>query len=364
MAKNNFYIVDIEPLDTRYTKQWRTWLPEIAKKHFGDTWNIINIEGNANNYTKPQPGAFFDFFGTCSYKASQAVKIAEMFANKEVKNGDYFFFADAWNQTVHYIKYMSELSNIRVRMGGIWHAGWYDPTDILGVTFKNKDWAFSFERSLYHALDQNFYGTYHNRDLFLKTLDLENFEKNAQKCISPGVYPLEWISNLTNTNPKDNIVVFPHRLNYDKAPWIFDSLKENVQKTHPHIKFIKTQEQNFSKEEYYEFLKKCKVIFSANRHENLGIGTFEAISSGCIPLVPNKLSYKEIYKDPFLYDVDENFYENFSEYLTPLSNKIIDFVENYNTYKPMINSMTAEIQEKFFSGTNMFNHIKSFINNK
>jgi hypothetical protein len=355
------YIVDIEPLDNRYTKQWQTYFPQIAEKHLGDVFAVENISGSAEGYDAPQAGAFFNFAGTCEYKATQAAKIARMFGDGTVKKGDYFLFTDAWNQTVHFVKYMSELTGIKVYTGGIWHAGWYDPTDILGATIENKSWARAMEVSMYYALDQNFFGTQHNLDLFLKTLDLKNTESRERRCFSPGVYPLEWIKNLRNNRPKKDIVVFPHRLNYDKAPWIFDELQQEVQRTHPEIQFIKTQERNLSKEAYYDLLKECKVIFSANKHENLGIGTFEAMSAGCLPIVPNKLSYREIYAPPFKYEVDEDFYSNFAIFKPALASMIIDFVENYDNYRIHLETQLDRIQSTFFSGDKMFKDIRDFI---
>ena len=352
----NFYIVDIEPLDNRYTKQWQTHIPEISKKYLGNDYNVVNIAGVSGSYSAPQPGAFFDFIGTCAYKASQAQQITALFNNDLVKDGDIFFFTDAWNQTVHYVKYMIELKGLDVKLAGIWHAGAYDPTDILGVTIKNKRWAHEFERSLYHAFDLNFFGSKHHSKLFLKTLGLESFELQMQKCKSPSGYPLEWIIDLKNNQEKEDIVVFPHRLNYDKAPWVFDEIAAQVHKTHPNIKFMKTQEMNMSKEEYYQFLKRCKVIFSANKHENLGIGTFEATVAGCLPVLPDKLSYSEMYGSQWKYNVPANLY-----YIdvdrSELANKIIDFVTNYSQYVP---ALATQIEQtySYFTGEKMFEELK------
>lgn len=353
----NFYIVDIEPLDNRYTKQWRSHIPEISKKYLGNDYNVVNIAGEVSNYSAPQPGAFFDFIGTCAYKASQSSKIAEMFQAGLVKDGDIFFFTDAWNQTAHFIKYMSELKNLDVKMAGIWHAGAYDPTDILGVTIKNKQWVYDFERSLYHAFDLNFFGSYHNSNLFLHTLGLGETEKSLQKCKSTGVYPLEWIMDLQNTEPKENIVVFPHRLNYDKAPWVFDEIANQVNALRPDIKFVKTQELGLSKDEYYEFLKKCKVVFSANKHENLGIGTFEAMASGCLPLLPNKLSYAEMYDNEWKYEVDGNLYDQNVD-RSKFATQIINLVTNYDAYKPALTAQLNKTFSTYFSGEKMFNEMK------
>lgn len=349
----NLFIVDIEPLDGRYTKQWESWIPELANKHMGDKFNIIPITGNAEGYNKPQSGAFFDFASTCEYKASQAVKISRLFQDGKVNQDDVFFFTDAWNQTIHYVKYISELTNIKVNLAGIFHAGWYDPTDILGYTIKNSNWAFDLERSYYHALDMVFFGTQQHLDKFHTNLDLDR----NNKSIVCG-YPLEYIKDLSNNNQKENIVVFPHRLNDDKAPWIFDSLEKEVQKTRPDIRFVKTQEQGFSKDQYYNFLKTCKVVFSANKHENLGIGTFEAMTAGCLPIVPDKLSYQEMYSDRFKYKSPDDLYDNFEKYKILLADLIVKFIDNYEEMKGDWEQDVVRIQEDFFSGTKMLDNLK------
>lgn len=354
---SNLFIIDIEPLDNRYTKQWRTHFPKVARDALGDIYTVFNIAGTVE-YAQPQAGAFFDFAGTCAYKASQAQRIAKMFKDGQVKPNDVFLFTDAWNQTVHTVKYMSELLNIPVKMGGIWHAGWYDPTDILGATIKNKTWAYELERSYYAALDWNWFGTKYNKDLFCRTLNLELDSETETKCFVTGVYPFDWIKDLRNKQPKQNRVVFPHRLNYDKAPHLFDALKEEVQRTHPHIEFIKTQELNLDKKDYYELLKTCKVIFSANKHENLGIGTFESMSAGCLPVLPAKLSYGEIYNDWCLYFIGVDFYDNFDAYKGNIAKMIIDRVENYDQYVPQLNADIDHIQRTYFTGNKMFADIR------
>lgn len=351
----NLFIVDIEPLDNRYTKQWQEWIPTLAREKLGKQFSITQI--SATPYPTPQPGAFFNFASTCKYKAEQAVQIAEMFEQGEVKENDVFFFTDAWNQTVHTVKYLSELNGVPVKIAGIWHAGAYDPTDILALRIENKRWVRELERSYYRALDMNFFGTMQHMIKFCDNLSLD--EDKAHVC----GYPLEWISALENSNKKEDIVVFPHRLNEDKAPWIFDELKEEVHKTHPHIVFAKTQEMNMSKEGYYEFLKKCKVVFSANKHENLGIGTFEAMSAGCIPLVPNKLSYAEMYGSIFKYTIDTtvDLYTEFEYYKPVLAKLVIDFVENYHNdvFQNALKYNITQIQKRFFSGDEMMRLIRT-----
>jgi glycosyltransferase involved in cell wall biosynthesis len=351
------FIVDIEPLDNRYTKQWHTWVPKLAQQLLSDKFEVHVITGDGQEYLKPQAGAFFDFASTCFYKADQAKTIAHLFKHGEVKAGDVFFFTDAWNQTIHTVRYISELNEIPVKCAGIWHAGWYDPTDILGIKIKNVEWVRHLEMSMVEAYDLNFFGTVQH----MRKFQLKHLEANKDTMVVCG-YPLEYIRTLENTTLKTNTVVFPHRLNEDKAPWLFDKLEQTVHDMYGRtdIKFVKTQEQGFSKEQYYDFLKTCKVVFSANKHENLGIGTFEAMTAGCIPIVPNKLSYAEMYNDIFKYNIDEeaDIYNFPDLYMESLGKMVINFVDNYDTYQVERQNDVTFIQRNFFDGTDMMEQLR------
>ena len=73
-------------------------------------------------------GAFLNFSGTNYWKSEQPQKIASlMFAEGKVNDGDYFLYTDAWNPTVIQLKYMAELLGVNIKIGGMWHAGSYDP---------------------------------------------------------------------------------------------------------------------------------------------------------------------------------------------------------------------------------------------
>lgn len=351
------FLVPIEPLDNRYTSQWYDYIPDRLKKDFPD-YNIVNVEGTATSYEKPQAGAFFDFASTCEYKANQAVAISQLFATGKVKSNDIFFFTDAWNHTIHTVKYISELTGIDVKCAGIWHAGWYDPTDILGFTIKNCDWVNHMEKSMYYAFDHNYFGTEQHKDKFFKRHS--DLDKSSAKVCG---YPLDYlnvISKLSNFESKTNMVVFPHRLNDDKAPYIFDYIKNFVNNTidRPDIEFVKTQELSLSKSEYYDKLTQAKVIFSANRHENLGIGTFEAMLLGAFPIVPDKLSYAEMYPEKYKYKTTETMYSD-QEYWKLLALLIVDAVDSYtaDTYDQIITD-SKSILKKFFSCDQMIEYLR------
>ena len=70
------YIVDIEAVDTRYTKQWKEYLPNQMQRATNEEVKVIS-GGEVPQATTP--GAFLNFGGTNVYKSNQLQQIATMF---------------------------------------------------------------------------------------------------------------------------------------------------------------------------------------------------------------------------------------------------------------------------------------------
>ena len=60
------HIVDIEAVDTRYTKQWKEHLPQQLRRATNEEVNVIS-GGDTPQATTP--GAFLNFGGTNVYKS-------------------------------------------------------------------------------------------------------------------------------------------------------------------------------------------------------------------------------------------------------------------------------------------------------
>jgi hypothetical protein len=150
--------------------------------------------------------------------------------------------------------------------------------------------------------------------------------------------------------PKRDLILFPHRIAPEKQVEIFRDLKEQL----PQYEFIVCQDQQLSKREYHNLLGEAKLVFSANLQETLGISAFEGAVVGAIPLVPNRLSYKEMYSDTFKYP--SKWTESFATYQThrqELCNVIIDHMENYKTRLPDLNKLIDSLKTNFFSCNNL-----------
>ena len=180
------YIVDIEAVDTRYTAQWKKHLPEQLREHTGGDVTVIS-GGEVPQATTP--GAFLNFGGTNVYKSNQLQQIAELFCNGQVSNGDYFLYTDAWNPTVIQLRYMSSLLGVDINIGGMWHAGSYDPHDFLGRLIGDKPWVRNAERSMFDCYDHNYFATQFHIDMFLESFpDLTLDRDSIVRCGWPMEY--------------------------------------------------------------------------------------------------------------------------------------------------------------------------------
>jgi len=287
------YIVDIEAVESRYTAQWKKFLPEQMKAHL-DTTDVVVISGGE----VPQattPGAFLNFGGTNVYKSSQLMQIATMVCNGDVKTGDYFLYTDAWNPTVIQLRYMARLLGLDIRIGGMWHAGSYDPQDFLGRLIGDEDWVRNAEASMFDCYDDNYFATQFHVDLFRKS-----FHDVDQDKVQIVGWPMEYLKDeITPFGGKDKfeIILFPHRVAPEKQVEIFRDLALHM----PEYRFVVAQDFPLSKEEYHNLLATSRMVFSANLQETLGISWYEGALVDAIPCVPDRLSYREMATPEVLY---------------------------------------------------------------
>jgi len=54
-----------------------------------------------------------------------------------------------------------------------------------------------------------------------------------------------------------------------------------------------------TRREYLAALRRCDLVVSCARHEFFGVAVVEAIASGCVPLLPDDLSYPELIRQPW-----------------------------------------------------------------
>ena len=319
---NTIYIVPIEPIDQRYTKQWYDNIPSILLEEANKSniaIKIVTIDGVAipPNTTA---GAFLDFGATNVYKASQTEAVSRLFSEGKIKAGDKFLVTDAWNFIITPIKYMSDLLDIPVEIHAIWHAGAYDPSDILGYKM-SKPWPWHTERGWFYSCDYNYFATDFHKAMFLKNLDIskDGTHSRAIRSGQPHTPIIDQCSQYWHS-AKNGKMIWPHRYNADKQPEIAEDLAKVIPTTI-------TQKMNLSKADYYAELGRSSVLFSCSLHENLGIAIMEGALAGAIPILPDRCSYSEMYLPEFKYPSEwtknvESYYEHKDELLRFINDRL------------------------------------------
>jgi glycosyltransferase involved in cell wall biosynthesis len=266
---------------------------------------------------------------------------------------------------------MSELLGIPVTTHGLWHAGSYDPQDFLGRLVGKKPWVRNAEKSFYHAFDHNYFATdFHIKMFYTNLLNdyptenpwysehLEEILNREEPRIVRTGWPMEYMENtllMYKNMPKRDLILFPHRIAPEKQVDIFRDLAEHL----PQYEFVVCQDQQLTKNEYHNLLGEAKMVFSANLQETLGISCYEGAVVDTIPLVPDRLSYTEMYYDTFKYpSVWTESFETYEVYRQDLCRLIIEHMANYNTRIPQIRKQTHDLTENFFSAHALLERLK------
>jgi len=361
------FLIDLEAVETRSTGQWKSHVPNLLRKA-GHNVQVISGPEDIPNATTP--GAFLNFGGTNIYKSSQVEQMGRLFCSGAVNPGDHFVFTDAWHPGIINLKYMSELLQIPVTTHGLWHAGSYDPQDFLGRLVGKKKWVRHAEKSFYHAFDHNYFATEFHVKLFIDELLEDGFKEENPwyaedfaeryddgKMVRTG-WPMEYMQDTLlpyKNMTKRDLILFPHRIAPEKQVDIFRDLATHL----PQYEFIVCQDQQLTKNEYHNLLGEAKMVFSANLQETLGISCYEGAVVDAIPMVPDRLSYTEMYFDTFKYPSKwTESYDVYTVYRPDLCRKIIEHMDNYSTRIPSIKKQTEALHDNFFSASGLLANIK------
>lgn len=155
--------------------------------------------------------------------------------------------------------------------------------------------------------------------------------------------------------PKENIVLFPHRLAPEKQPEIFEDLAGSF----PGWQFVACQKTALSKRDYHDLLARTRVVFSCSLQETLGIGCYEGVLAGAVPVVPDRLSYREMYPEESRYPAEwtasGEAYERHRPALVAHLSAVLDRVVSGGY------SLTACEQRlsRFFSGADLYDRVLS-----
>jgi len=133
--------------------------------------------------------------------------------------------------------------------------------------------------------------------------------------------------------PEEPVILWNHRWDYDKQPEIFFRVLRKIDpEQHPFKLVLLGENAQFvpkvfsyakerygkrilqygwtaSRKHYWQLLHKSRICVSTAAQENFGLSMVEAACTGCVPLLPNRLSYPELIpegmEDQLLYTREE-----------------------------------------------------------
>lgn len=291
--------VPIEPIEMRYSVQWAKWFAQAF-----DAAEIVRVDiPGVETSGKINAGSFLDVVETNVFKAAQLtqilVAIQRWAENWKENTRLVIFFHDLWFPGLEAVAYVREGLGIprdRLKICGCLHAGSYDEHDFLHKTGMTL-WAKHIENGWFQSVvDEIFVATeFHKQLVALKR------EVPPNKIHVTG-FPI-CPSFVDTSIEKENIILFPHRLDAEKRPDLFDAIAKTKVSG---WQFIKTKEAAQDKAEYYNLLNRAKIAMSFAEQETWGIAMQEAVLCGCVPLVPNRLSYTEMYPPVFRFETMTN----------------------------------------------------------
>ena len=101
-------------------------------------------------------------------------------------------------------------------------------------------------------------------------------------------------------------------------------------------------------------------MFSANLQETLGISWYEGALVDTIPMVPDRLSYQEMGLTEFKYPSEWTAtFKAYTHHKEKVRNKIIDYIENYESYVPLIQKQVSKLKADYFSGQKLYEGIQN-----
>jgi hypothetical protein len=210
--------------------------------------------------------------------------------------------------------------------------------------------------------------------LFIGSQSFKNFLTNKipnldnQKIAVVGI-PI-FIEPQPKTKKESKLILWNHRLQKQKNPWVLFSLekmvKENLSICTPealsaaYSKEMKEHEAVFKniirdngkkRQKYLNELKSAEFVLSTSEHETWGNSMIEGIMNGAVPFAPdgNLCSYKELYPKEFLYPQElikkEKDLETRNDNMIQLSYMIDDFIRK--DYKNLLKDLQVDLWNKY-----------------
>lgn len=263
---------------------------------------------------------------------------------QKIKSGDTVIFLDFWNPFIQNVFIHCKLNKINAKLIGWFHGSTFLESDLLTKILEdylNKIRAM--EISWFEALDQIWCAS----DYF--TLGVpEKYKHKIIKVPEPFIAKDFGIERTDSSKLID--IIYPFRLDSDKididilieviASMIIkynfcDILITTPSEVPEDYKFLTEYpgvrfKEHITGNEHLETLSEAKVIFSTAMQEGWGYTVLKAVASGCIPLLPNRAVYPELYAPKYIYDSATEAFMKMESFLANYPENVLEKPLEFN----------------------------------
>lgn len=282
------HYLPLEHLEGRYTTHLDRSI--TAHLHSEGIPHVRYYPAFGQESAPPPPGFFLNARGTIGFKARQLADLAVA-----LKDGDTVFCSDLWFPGIESVAYLAYFGRMNVKLRGLLHAGSFTDTDYVRDLER---WAAQFENMVFDLCDKIYVGSEFMRcDVLKKRL------VHPDRVVATG-FPLDPAlpyGNVRAANARAKLVLFTGRLCDEKQPHLFDELSAKVAMHGYSAQWVKTQAEQLSKPAYYDLLCRASCVVSFALQENFGFSILEAAALGCVPVVPDRLVYPELFDSAYRY---------------------------------------------------------------
>lgn len=237
------------------------------------------------------------------FKSIQLRAILDLINKKQIKDGDIFVFANAWNYAAIPLSYFREEFQMNIHMIGMWGDSLFNQQSPMWHRFKgkSKQWGRQVELALFNAYDMNAFFDRNQWDMFRRKYSISGKRSNQGEVTSRYAitgYPFGYLAEESPFSEiKKDVIIFPYSLSNDLQRDMFRGMATEL----PQYEFVFAQESFNNRVLYHGLLKDAKAMFCAEFSEYNPVLLYEGMLSGVYPMVPDRLMYTDMFPDRYRY---------------------------------------------------------------
>lgn len=290
--------------------------------------------------------------GDTLFKHQQMRAMLDLFVKNEIRNGDVFIFANAWNYITVPLSFLKLEFDLDIKMIGFWGNSSFNKFSPLVKRLKEKSsFGYNFEYSLYKTYDLNCFLCQEHLDMF------KGRHPNIMETAKVTGYPFGYLKKQNHILKKENIIFTP----YPITDAVHNRIWKGLQSDHKNYLFINSMLTHQQRDKFKELIKASKFLFSAREFEYDPVLIYESMLNGVVPLIQNRYLYQvqfpEYYLIPKLNLNKKNPYLNMMRTRFAISDWFFEKIEQYDHWSQKAKEDADIIGKNFYSNDKFLNEL-------